>query len=1137
MATQRRRKHEERSVFISYARKDGSLTATKLSEWLVREGHNVWLDVERIHGGTSWSEEIENAITACDVVVAVLTRGSRWCPMCRNEQILALEQGKLVIPVLAHVGAPIPLHLKSKQYRKYPGQEAELLSDLSSKPTPATPYRTQNYDTVPSLPKGNLVRRKALSALREVVLAEGKETTVAVTALDGMGGIGKTVLATALCRDRMVQRAFPDGIAWVSFGREWNGDFVPKMREIGRALGENVEEGWDTQEACQNRYRTILPRKAALVVIDDVWSVEQLRPMLVDSPRSRLLFTTRNAGIAASVGERSFSAGLLSDSEARQLLARTSGTTSSKFPTVAADILAECRGLVLAIAQIGGSLKGKSGTEWSDTLDALRRADVSAIEERLDIGQLDFFRSLAVSIDALPQKMKDHFFELAVLLEDAPAPVAILQALWCLDEKAARHTASYLAERSLAFWVKKGDPSSGIRLHDLQLDYVRAMQRDQAALGLMLGAARLSAPVVDRDPKQFSSQMIGRLLLHDRNDSITSFIASVSNGAPGCWLRPLWPSLTSPTSKSNLEPEGHAASVMDVALIGNGKRLISASLDDTLKIWESKTGKVLMTLRGHRLGVYSVSVSANGHRAISASQDRSLKLWNLKTGKEEATINSAHARAIACVVISGDGSQAISASWDRTLKLWDLERRVSLRTFKGHSKQINAVAVSADWKVAVSASEDRTLKVWSLETGSLLRTLRGHTGDVWHVALTSNGRLALSASEDKTLKLWNIRSGHVKETYSGHTSAVYCVAISRSGTTCASASDDMSLKVWDVHCGKTLQTLKGHASAVVSVAFNANGKSIVSASCDASLKLWNATTGKESKTFKGRSDALNAVAITADRRLALFASDDSTVKIWDIEDHRFVGSLNGHSADVCDVTVSHDGRLAASVSTDQTIRLWDLSTRAELQTLNNHSSTNGVAVSNDVSLAIAACEDKTLKLWDLKKGVELGTLRGHRSSILAVAVSADGQLAVSASYDTTLRVWNTKSGRLVHVLKGHREPVNHVAMTRDGRLAISGSDVGEIRVWDLHKGRSIYTVDGHIDSVSYLGITEDELHFASTSWDKTVRLWNLATGSSVATFTCDAPALCCGFVNDEKLLVGDHLGRIHLLAIEAGKSR
>jgi WD40 repeat protein len=1122
-----------RFIFISYARNDGSAAAHQLCQALKAAGCDVWLDTEQIHGGSSWGKDIEGALASCDVLVAVLTPESYDSEICRSEQIWALDEGKVVIPVLAVPGAPVPIHLKSRNYRKYPEQEAELLLDIASDPAPLVPaQRALHYDTVPSLPSGYIARDKAVADLRDAVFMGGEDTSIAVTALAGMGGIGKTVLAIALCRELAVQRAFPDGIAWITFGRDWNGDLLTRMREIGRALGENVDKGWDSQQACANRYRTILLKKAALVVIDDVWSLEQLKPMLVNSPRSRLVFTTRDTTIGSAITNRHFSADLLSESEARELLARAAGIKTRALPPDAAGIIRKCNGLALAIAQIGGSLKGKPTEEWSDTLEALRRADISDIEERLPSGQQSFFKSLAVSVQALPPVMQDRLLKLAVLLEDVPAPIAILQALWKLDERKARHSARYLVDRSLASWAFAGDAARGIKLHDLQLDYVRAIYTDQAALDLILSAARLSSPIIDQDPGQFSSQLVGRLLEYDQMPSINRFTATISDGAPRPWLRPLRASLVSPSGKLIPESKGHLASVIGVALTNDGRRVISASLDDTVKVWDRKTGTELLTLRGHRLGVYSVSVSANGKRALSASLDKTLKVWDLRTGREVRTIKDAHSRAVACAVLSPDGRKAISASWDKTMKLWDLDNGVSLRTFKGHSKCLNSVAVSSDWKIAVSASEDKTLKIWNVETGSIVRTLKGHTADVWAVAITPDAGLAVSASEDKTLKVWNLKTGRKPRTLKGHTSAVYGVAISSDRRFAVSCSDDMTLKVWDLRNGRVLHTLEGHSLTVMSVALSADGKSAVSCSYDASLKIWDLTTGSEIRTLKGRSDALNAVAISSDGRFALFASDDKTIKIWDFEAGACIRTLSIHSRDVCDVAIRGDGRLAASVSGDETLKVWDVGTGEEIRKMSHGSWVNGIAVSADFKLAVSACDDNVLKVWNLDTGEELRTLRGHRSSAYAVALSADGRLAVSASYDATLRVWNVEKGRSIHKLKGHREPVTCVVLTLDGRLALSGSDDGSIRTWDLNNGQNIRTVEAHSDSVSYLAISNDQKCIASASWDKTVKVWDRSTGSLTATFTCDAPALCCGFLSNRELIVGDHLGRIHVLSIE-----
>jgi hypothetical protein len=290
-----------------------------------------------------------------------------------------------VIPVLAAVGAPVPIHLKSKQWRKYPEQQAELLADIVTEAPVAPVARPSRYNTIPDLPPNHVVRERSLVDLRDLVFTEGDGANIAVTALAGMGGIGKTVLAIALCREPVVQRAFPDGIAWITIGREWDGDFVTRMREVARALGDDLA-GWDNPLACQNRYRTILRDKAALVVVDDVWNVAHLQPLLVEAPRARFLFTTRDAGIAKAITDRRYSANLLSDREARGLLARWAGIALEALPPVAERIIQQCGELAGAVAQVGATLRDLSADEWLDTLVALERADISGIEDRLPPG-------------------------------------------------------------------------------------------------------------------------------------------------------------------------------------------------------------------------------------------------------------------------------------------------------------------------------------------------------------------------------------------------------------------------------------------------------------------------------------------------------------------------------------------------------------------------------------------------------------------------------------------------------------------------------------------------------------------------------------------------------------------------------
>jgi len=74
-----------------------------------------------------------------------------------------------------------------------------------------------------------------------------------------------------------------------------------------------------------------------------------------------------------------------------------------------------------------------------------------------------------------------------------------------------------------------------------------------------------------------------------------------------------------------------------VAVTADGKRAVSASGDQTLKVWDLETGRALRTLEGHSGYVWGVAVTADGKRAVSASYDKTLKVWDLESGLALAT--------------------------------------------------------------------------------------------------------------------------------------------------------------------------------------------------------------------------------------------------------------------------------------------------------------------------------------------------------------------------------------------------------------------------------------------------------------------------------------------------------------------
>ena len=525
-----------RKVFISYARIDGAELAQRLQGDLRNKGYDAWLDMHRIRGGSTWTKAIETAIDEADYVLALLTPGSYASEICRAEQLRSLRGHNCVIPLLAKRGTDIPLHLEQKNYRNFAADAtytkvfAELLEDIDSRSgIPLKEAFRQTYVTVPPLPMNYVVRPEALTALRDALITDGGGRHVALTALKGMGGIGKTVLAKALCRDEVVQQAFPDGVIWITVGKESAFDVVTRLREVGKALNDDLDR-YDNELGCKSQYRSTIWSKAALLVIDDVWKASDVEPFLADSARSRLLFTTRDADLAAALGAREHIADLLTFEHSREVLARWSAIESAKLPPLADDLIRECGQLPLALSMVGAMLRGKPSAMWKRIHDVLRNADLGKISSEFpDYPYSNLLAAIQVSVDELDATMRERYLALAVLLEDMPASPVIQQCLWKVDEYEAAETAERLVSLSLA---QRDGANGGIRLHDLQLDYVRAQYPDKSVLNLIHEAVRLSSDAFAKDSLQFPSQLVGRLAAYESAPAIKRFVTHVSESAP-----------------------------------------------------------------------------------------------------------------------------------------------------------------------------------------------------------------------------------------------------------------------------------------------------------------------------------------------------------------------------------------------------------------------------------------------------------------------------------------------------------------------------------------------------------------------------------------------------------------------------
>lgn len=263
--------------------------------------------------------------------------------------------------------------------------------------------------------------------------------------------------------------------------------------------------------------------------------------------------------------------------------------------------------------------------------------------------------------------------------------------------------------------------------------------------------------------------------------------------------------------------------------------IVSGSDDQTLKVWNSETGRCITTLEGHTGGVWSSQLSPDDI-VISGSTDRTLKVWEAHTGKLLHTLYG-HTSTVRCLALQGN--QVVSGSRDTTLRLWDIETGACVHVFTGHSAAVRCVEYKND--TIVSGAYDYLVMVWDAITGTCRHALEQHYSRIY--SLQFDGKTIASGSLDSTICIWNVEAGKLRHHLEGHQSLTSKMQLK--GNLLVSANADSFCKVWNIDTGECLHTLGGthrHTSAITSVYFN--NRFVVTSSDDGTVKLWDIKTGK-----------------------------------------------------------------------------------------------------------------------------------------------------------------------------------------------------------------------------------------------------------------------------------------------------
>ncbi len=620
------------------------------------------------------------------------------------------------------------------------------------------------------------------------------------------------------------------------------------------------------------------------------------------------------------------------------------------------------------------------------------------------------------------------------------------------------------------------------------------------------------------------------------------------------------------TSSGNDANKAHSDLPNTLRYSTDGKKFLTASDDNTVKIWDSNTLKLIRTINVGSPVQYADFCQGDNNKILTYSGN--IKIWDfeslnllfqiegipaqfgdglfgdngnkllIKISEEMVILNlttggiewlSPPGTLVNSAQFSHSGNSIITTVND-TAKLLKLEKGNILPSLIIPIRNITRAQFS--WNdsllLTFSDSDIDTLQMWDIATGKLLRSFEYYwDSDETSCTQISRNQQNIFLLNDNFISILNLKTGKRKNSYRKKLNYAEFSADSRYLVTMENYKNSVTVR--DIIRNKNIGDIDGFESDLTFVTFSADSKFLITGTESGTIIFWDI----EKKKFqaylydsinlgKEHDNSLNPelriptkhgflydAEFSNDGKYAVLGATDGTATIWETATGNCINTLVGHTSVIIQAVFSPDDKLIATAGWDSRIRIWEVLTGKCIRVWLHRHIIISIAFNKDGTLLLSCSKDKTAKIWSLNSEEEsLITFSGHTATVNSAVFSSDENRILTASDDSTSRLWDAKTGEQIMLFKGHQDVVNGARFLPGDKEILTFSDDKTVKKWKVDNSEFLYSFSQHTDYILKTDIHPDSNWVVSAEKSR-ILVWNYASGKIIK----ELPTLSSGITN------------------------